>query len=140
MRRTALLGTALGLALMLPGCADFGDFIGDTSSYGNNPNAPIGDSSVMRRVSALDSPERPLQTEPGNIWPKPEELLPSLTDFRVRQGAVPNVPPARRNGIPPGGPATPGAPASGGIVVPNGNGTSTVIRPDGSVTTIPTPH
>ncbi|MBN8902463.1 MAG: hypothetical protein J0H57_15655 [Rhodospirillales bacterium] len=42
MRRFALLG----LVLLLPGCTGFADFMGDTMTYGTNPNAPANPANT----------------------------------------------------------------------------------------------
>ncbi len=81
MRRKALLGPMLGLVLLLPGCADFGDFVGDTFTYNTNPNRPLGDSENMRRVRGIDTPIGPLSTEPGNVWPTGVENAPTLQEL-----------------------------------------------------------
>jgi hypothetical protein len=77
MRRFALLG----LVLLLPGCTGFADFMGDTMTYGTNPNAPVGDSENMRRARGLDAEVEPLMPEPGNIWPGPVAPMPTLQDL-----------------------------------------------------------
>jgi hypothetical protein len=81
MRRLALFG----LALVLSGCSGFGEFLGDTTSYGINPNAPLGNSENMRRVTGLDTTTEPLTPEPGNIWPDVVAPTPTLQDLE-RQG------------------------------------------------------
>jgi len=77
MRRFALLG----LVLLLPGCTGFADFMGDTMTYGTNPNSPVGDSENMRRARGLDAEVEPLTPEPGNIWPGPVQPMPTLQDL-----------------------------------------------------------
>lgn len=77
MRRFALIG----LVLLLPGCAGFGDFVGDTFTYRTNPNSPVGDSENMRRARGVDAEVEPLTPEPGNIWPGPVQAMPTLQDL-----------------------------------------------------------
>lgn len=90
MRRFALL-----LVLALPGCADFGDFLGDTASLGNNPNMPVGESENLRRVRGLDTEAEPLRPEAGNVWPTELQAAPTLQDLEreANQNPSPAAPP-----------------------------------------------
>ncbi|MCL2428041.1 MAG: hypothetical protein FWD12_02265 [Alphaproteobacteria bacterium] len=81
MRRLALFG----LVLLLAGCTGFDDFLGNTFTYGVNPNAPVGDSENMRRARGIDAAVQPLAPEPGNIWPGQVAPMPTLQDYQ--QGA-----------------------------------------------------
>ncbi len=90
MRRLVLFG----LALSLSGCSGFGEFLGDTVSYGINPNTPLGNSENMRRVSGLDTTTEPLVPEPGNIWPDAMTPTPTLEDLEKQGNEA--TPAARR--------------------------------------------
>ena len=70
-----------GPILLLSGCGDFGDFLGDTATLGTNPNHPVGDSLTMRRVDGLDTATAPLLPEPGDVWPGPVQAPPTLQDL-----------------------------------------------------------
>jgi len=139
MPRIALFG----LLLLLPGCSGFGTFLDDTYGFNGDEHIPIGDSENVRRVEGAPVGEPPLATEPGNVWPGPIPVEPTLSDLERSQEQDmnqyrPSTPP------PPAGLGKPGAAKTptqteGSIVIPNGDGTSTVIMPDGSVRTIPTP-
>ena len=90
MRRIALLG----LVLLLPGCAGFGDFLGDTVTYGTNPNSPLVNSENGRRVLGLDTSTEPLAPEPGNVWPEAIAATPTLQDLEKQGNAQqPTAPP-----------------------------------------------
>lgn len=89
-----VLGPAVALILLLPGCADFGDFVGDTFTYDTNPNLPGGNSENMKRVMGSDTPAGVLQTEPGNVWPTGVESAPTLQELEQEtNGAVPPAAP-----------------------------------------------
>jgi hypothetical protein len=94
MRRIALLG----LVLTLPACSGFGDFLGDTMTYGTNPNRPLANSENARRVLGQDTTAEPLVPEPGNIWPEAVAAAPTLQDLEKGGNVQPQTPP------PPGGP------------------------------------
>jgi hypothetical protein len=89
MSRIALLG----LLLLLPGCAGFGDFLADTTTYGTNPNRPLVNSENGRRVLGLETSNEPLVPEPGNIWPEAIAATPTLQDLEKQGNAQPMVPP-----------------------------------------------
>jgi len=78
MRRTARFGLMLGTALALSGCVGFGDFLENTSTYGTNPNKPMGDSLNMRRVQGQQAEAAPIMPQPGNVWPRGVDPLPTL--------------------------------------------------------------
>src|SRR5690349_2222235 len=89
MRRIALLG----LVLTLPACSGFGDFLGDTMTYGTNPNRPLANSENARRVLGQDTAAEPLSPESGNIWPEAVAAAPTLQDLEKQGNVQPEVPP-----------------------------------------------
>jgi hypothetical protein len=95
MRRIALLG----LVLALPGCAGFGDFLGDTFTFGTQPNLPLANSENTRRVMGLESSTEPLVPESGNVWPGAVAPTPTLQDLE-KQGNVETTPAPSPNGAP----------------------------------------
>ena len=99
MRRFALLG----FACLLSGCTGFGDFLGDTYSYGVNPNAPLGNSENMRVVNGQQAVLEPLVPEPGNIWPDVLAPTPSLEDLQRQGTDAPPAPPPNLAPYLPGG-------------------------------------
>jgi hypothetical protein len=119
----------VGLVLLLPGCAYFGDFLGDTFTYGTNPNLPAGNSENMRRVMGLDTPAGELRTEPGNVWPTGIQSAPTLQELE-RDTNSQAAPPPLPNAAPPipGQGSTPRAPR-GSSVPPAGP--PTVLTPQG---------
>jgi hypothetical protein len=89
MRRLALLGL-----LLLSGCQGTGNFLGDTFTVpGVDPNAPVGDSETLDRVRGAAINVPPLTPEPGNVWPPPNQPIPSLYDIQKQEGINPNAPP-----------------------------------------------
>ena len=84
----------LGLTLLLPGCATFGDFLGNTFTYDTNPNRPVGDSENMKRVEGKDVPLGPILPEPGDVWPTGIEKVPTLQELekQTNQGLPPAAP------------------------------------------------
>ncbi|MBO0710095.1 MAG: hypothetical protein J2P47_02325, partial [Acetobacteraceae bacterium] len=119
MRRFALFG----LVLLLAGCTGFDDFLGNTFTYGVNPNAPVGDSENMRRARGIDAAVAPLTPEPGNIWPSQVARMPTLQDYQRGNyqpppGGQPYAP-AHREPTPEGLPApAPGSSSPPGNVQP----------------------
>jgi hypothetical protein len=83
MRRTALAG--LCLALTSSGCS-YNTWMEPPFTSGTNPNAPIGTSENLRRVTGEEVPTSPLTPEPGDIWPGPLPPAPTLQDLE-QQGA-----------------------------------------------------
>ena len=96
MRRIALLG----LVLLLPGCAGFGDFLGDTMTYGTNPNMPLTNSESARRVLGAEVTPEQLVPESGNVWPEVVAAAPTLQDLE-KQGNIQQQP---QTPSPPSGP------------------------------------
>jgi hypothetical protein len=78
MRRIALAG--LCLALTSSGCG-YNTWMEPPFTSGNNPNAPIGTSENLRRVTGEEVPAPPLTPEPGDIWPGPLPPAPTLQDL-----------------------------------------------------------
>ena len=141
----------LGLTLLLPGCAPFGDFLGDTFTYDTNPNRPVGDESEnMKRVHGQDVPVGPLLPEPGRIWPQEIEAVPTLQELEkaTNQGQPPPplttpepfVPHAQPRPAAPGGPA-PATPVPGvstpSPTVTTPSGPQVPATSSGGVQTIP---
>jgi hypothetical protein len=119
----------VGLVLLLPGCAYFGDFLGDSLTYDTNPNLPAGNAENMRRVRGQDSPTDALRTEPGNVWPTGVQTAPTLqelerdTNSQAAPPPLPNLLPSTpgRRGAPPAMPsASAPSPASPTIATPQG--------------------
>jgi hypothetical protein len=146
MRRLALLGLTMTVALPLAGCGD--TWWNPPLTGGYSPHRPVEESDNIRRVQGMGVATAALQTEPGDVWPGPLPPTPTIGDMQDlnTQGALPppfeardpNAPPlpnvpARPRVTPPAAPSA----AAAAIVVPNGNGTNTVIHPDGRIETIP---
>lgn len=92
MRRTVLLGPLLATVLALPGCVGFNDFLDNTTSYGTNPNMPMGDALNMRRVQGQSAEAAPIVPQDGNVWPKGVEAMPTLQDIEGDRPATPRAP------------------------------------------------
>jgi hypothetical protein len=142
MRRFALIG----LVLLLPGCTGFADFMGDTLTYGINPNSPVGDSENMRRARGLDAEIEPLTPEPGNIWPGPVQQMPTLQDleksgFQPPPGGQPYSPdhrqPVPRGSSTPPGNVEPGLPPELQPRPPSVSTTPPAPNPSGRVVQTP---
>jgi hypothetical protein len=92
--RLPACGLALALTALLPGCASFNDFLGDTFTYDTNPNLPVGESENLRRVRGIDTETEPLSPEAGNVWPEGVQAMPTLQDLEREQNqASPAAPP-----------------------------------------------
>ncbi len=91
----------LGIALLASACSGFGDFVGDVFNFQEQPNRPIGNGENMQRMDGLDPPVEALTTEPGNIWPGPVKLQPSLLNA-LGTTAPGGIPPVGGEKLPPG--------------------------------------
>ncbi len=107
--RTMRRLTPLLLLLGLSGCTGFGEFLDHAfSPPGTNPNIPMADSENVRRVLGMESEIRPLEVEPGNIWPGPPPPEPTLEDIQNnpgredQRGFPPTAVPGERPGLPAG--------------------------------------
>ena len=96
MRRITLLVPIFSAVLALPGCVGFDDYFDNTHSLGSNPNMPIGDGLNMRRVQGQTADITPITPEPGNVWPRSVEPLPSLQNIEPERGIVPRGPTSQR--------------------------------------------
>ncbi len=86
MRRFALLGPILLMAGPLAGCTGMGVFYDHVFSFfGENPNAPAGNSENLLRTRGQLVGISPLQPEPGNVWPGPQAPDPTLSDIERQQ-------------------------------------------------------
>lgn len=138
MRRAALCS----LVLLLTGCTGFDDFLGNTFTYGVNPNMPVGDSENMLRARGVDAAVEPLTPEPGNIWPSTAAPMPTLQDYQrggvqPPPGGQPYAP--HREPVPEGLPApAPGSSTPPGNVQP-GPTPPAQVRPP-AISTAPPPR
>ncbi|MSP05854.1 MAG: hypothetical protein EXR05_11630 [Acetobacteraceae bacterium] len=89
MRRTALLGPLLALALALPGCTGMDDFLSNTFSPTNDPNKPIGDSLNMLRVQGIAASAEPVTPQAGDVWPRGVDRMPTLQDIEPDRSSSP---------------------------------------------------
>jgi hypothetical protein len=116
MRRLFVPCLWLGLGAGLAGCVGFDDFIDNTLTTRSNPNRPMGDSTNMRRVMGISEASAPVAPEPGNVWPRRVEPLPSL------QAPEGGAPPLRPSDAPRpqrvGAAAAPSVPAALGQAAP----------------------
>jgi len=91
----------LGIALLASACSGFGDFVGDVFTVEGQPNRPVGHGENMQRMDGVDPPVEALTTEPGNIWPGPVKLQPSLLNALGTPLTGPGAP-GGGAGLPPG--------------------------------------
>lgn len=124
MRRLPPLLLLVGLT----GCTGFGAFLDHTFTLpGTNPNIPMTDSENVRRALGVLPVIQPLETEPGNVWPKFDNRDPTLADVannptrEDQRGFPATVTPGERRGLPdhrqprPLGSSTPPQPPSESI-------------------------
>jgi hypothetical protein len=78
----------LSLVLTLSGCG-YKTWWNPPFSAGNNPNLPVDDSENMHRVLGYVTEAKPLETEPGDIWPGPLPQAPTLQDLESNGGLTP---------------------------------------------------
>jgi hypothetical protein len=80
---------------LLAGCTGTGVFLDHTFSwFGNNPNAPAGNSEMFLRLRGEPVSITPLLPEEGNVWPGPQKPDPTLQELEAQQqktGAAPAV-------------------------------------------------
>ena len=102
--------TPLLLLCSLTSCTGFGEFLNHAFSLpGTNPNIPMADSENVRRALGISPGIQPLETEPGNVWPKFDTIDPTLADIannptREDQRGFPptTVPGEQQPGLPAG--------------------------------------
>ena len=101
--------TPLFLLLGLSGCTGFGEFLDHAFSVpGDNPNIPMTDSENFRRAIGQSREIRPIEPEPGNVWPRFDNRDPTLTDLQNntgredRRGFGPTSVPGAQPGLPAG--------------------------------------
>jgi len=90
MRHAMSLASLLGAALLVQGCVGFDNFVENTITTQSNPNRPMGDSMNMRRVMGVSAMGDPVVSEPGNVWPRGVETLPTLQDMEGGGGLRPS--------------------------------------------------
>lgn len=95
MRRILSISLLFGATLLAQGCVGFDNFIENTLTTTTNPNRPLGDSTNMRRVQGMGSEVEPVVAEPGNVWPRGVERLPTLQDLEGGRASEPARPPGR---------------------------------------------
>ena len=118
MRRSALLCCALGASGLLSGCTGTGVFFDHAFSFfGENPNAPAGNSEMFQRLRGEPVEITPLLPEAGQVWPGPQAPDLTLQEIEKQQnqpnaGAsvgpadrrVPHAPGSAPNVVNPAGP------------------------------------
>lgn len=103
MRRLIPLVLLCGLT----SCTGFGEFLDHAFSLpGTDPNIPMADSENVRRALGTSPEVRPLETEPGNVWPKFDTRDPTLADIENnpgredQRGFPPTTVPGQQPGLP----------------------------------------
>ena len=103
MRRLPPLLLLTGLS----GCTGFGTFLDHTFTLPwENPNIPMADSENVRRALGITPTIQPLETEPGNVWPKFDNRDPTLADVannpgkEDQRGFPPTYTPGENRGLP----------------------------------------
>lgn len=101
--------TPLFLLLGLSGCTGFGEFLDHAFSLpSENPNIPMTDSENFRRAIGQSQGVRPLEVEPGNVWPRFDTRDPTLADVsnnptrEDQRGFPPTAVPGAQPGLPAG--------------------------------------
>lgn len=99
--------TPLLLLCGLTSCTGFGEFLDHAFSLpGTDPNIPMADSENVRRALGVSPEIRPLETEPGNVWPKFNTPEPTLADIENnpgrenQRGFPPTTVPGEQPGLP----------------------------------------
>ena len=88
MRRPALLCCAIATSGFLAGCTGTGVFLDHTFSFfGENPNAPAGNSEMFLRLRGEPVSIVPLVPETGDVWPGPQKPDPTLQELEQQQQA-----------------------------------------------------
>ena len=94
MRKTL----ALGMALLLTGCANERHFAADLLWPFGNPNAPAATSETAQRALGQSPDVAPLQPQAGDVWPGPVQPMPTLSQVQANsnlplgQGYTPSLP------------------------------------------------
>ena len=126
MRPHALLLMPLLLAsALLSGCGyvgdptdGFGGFVGDVFALRSNPNQPLLDSPIARRVMGAEVAVIPLEAEPGNVWPGPVPPAKTIADLQREQGQAAPIDAISPRGSAPAAPARANPPAAFAPIAP----------------------
>lgn len=146
MRRSLLLGFTAAVPTLLAGCTGTGLFFDHTFQwFGNNPNAPAGNSQTFQRIRGEPVTIEPILPDAGNVWPGPQPPDPTLDQLARDQAAAtqrgaPPTPPATGATVPRPGPQGPvaspprGPVASGpqGLIVQTPSGPSVDVGGGGT--------
>lgn len=89
---------AIGLVLILPGCATERHFAADALWPFGNPNAPAVTNETAQRALGHNVNVPPVQPQPGDVWPGPVQPMPTLSQVQkysnmpLGQGYTPSLP------------------------------------------------
>ena len=103
----------IGLILLLSGCASARQFASNSLSPFGNPNAPVANSETAQRALGQHSAVSPLQPQAGDVWPGPQQAMPTLS--QIQHDANANLPvgtayqPSLPSPYPPGQGPAPGS-------------------------------
>jgi hypothetical protein len=92
------ISLAVGLLLVLSGCASERHFAAHSLWPFGNPNAPATASETAQRALGHDVTLAPLQPQPGDVWPGPVQPMPTLSQVQkysnlpLGQGYTPSLP------------------------------------------------
>src|ERR1700753_3421127 len=78
----------LGVTLLLAGCG-YNTWWNPPFFTGPNPTLPVNSSENMNRVMGMGASVQPLTPEPGDVWPGPMPVAPTLQDIETSSGATP---------------------------------------------------
>jgi hypothetical protein len=106
---------AIGLSLLLTGCASERHYAADTLWPFGNPNAPKVTSETAQRALGQTPDVTPIAPQAGDVWPGAVQPMPTLSEIQknanlpLGQGYTPSLP----SPYPPG--QAPDAAASVGV-------------------------
>jgi hypothetical protein len=108
---------AIGLILLLSGCASEQQFAHDSFWPFGNPNAPAASSETAQRALGKPPVVTPITAQAGDVWPGAVQPMPTLSEVQshanlpVGEGYTPSLP----SPYPPGqGPSQSDGPDLGG--------------------------
>ena len=128
--RTSL---AVGLTLLLAGCASERHYAADTLWPFGNPNAPQVVSENAQRAVGQTPDVTTIAPQAGDVWPGPVQPMPTLSDIQknanlpLGQGYTPSLP----------SPYPPGQAPDQAATVDVTGGNLKTTQPDGTGTVVP---
>jgi len=127
--------TAIGLILLLSGCASERHFAASSLWPFGNPNAPKTTSETAQRALGKTPDVTPIAPQAGDVWPGPVRPMPTLSEIQknsnlpLGQAYTPSLPSPYPPGQAPDQNAPAPVPVTGGSLYTTQPGAAPVVVP-----------